>query len=475
MALKQTRSLVALMVSAVALVAALAWWDEQRESSAALDDFAQEQATLAASVASNLQIRLRHLPANGAPPSNGAALTELLSGVDLPEVGRVERPNEVIVLVRAPGMRALYTSDRRLVESAPLRDALDRGAATVRLTRPEAAALGLPERTAIGGLAGIDAGLLGHWNVAVVASALHVRDRQRRAGMRLVLAVVIAGGLVLAFGGLALRTQRSTLQLSHRLALTELARQRDERLERLSQAATMLTLASGMAHELGTPLGVIVGRAEQLALKVTGDERATRSVQSILEQAEHIREVVRGFLGLARGGMPVLREVEPLAVVTGAATLVEHRFTKAGVKLVTHVSDGTPQIRCEPRLLEHALVNLLLNACDACSSGGQVRVEVGSTTRTVEFAVTDNGSGIDVELAARVAEPFFTTKPMGTGLGLAVTNEIVKTHRGTLTFAPVEPNGTRVAFQVPVAAEQPALRSDASSTSAQTGGQHARL
>jgi signal transduction histidine kinase len=464
-----TRWIVPLMVVAIAGVAVLAWWDGQRESAVSLDDFTSEQTTLAASVANDLEGRLHAAARAGMVPIDHDARREF-SAVDLTTLARIEKPGALMLLVRPPDSSAFFTTSGEMIESPPIAEAFVAGARSVRLTRPESSALGLPERMAMVGLANADGGPMGIWKVAAVATAQRVRDRQRRSSIRLVLAVAIAAGLTLAFGGLALRNQRSEMELSHELELARIARERDERLERLSQAATMLTLASGMAHELSTPLGVIVGRAEQILPRVSGDERATRGVQSILDQAERIREVIRGFLSVARGGSPVLREIEPAEVVKGAAALVEHRFVKAGVRLTFRVPDALPRIRCEPRLLEHALVNLLLNACEACAKDGQVVVELQPHAGMVEFAVVDEGAGIDEAIAARVLEPFFTTKATGTGLGLAVANEIVKTHRGTLGITPLRPKGTRVAFQVPVSGMEAVVSAGSPATAEAAGG-----
>src|SRR5579863_3007021 len=108
----------------------------------------------------------------------------------------------------------------------------------------------------------------------------------------------------------------------------------------------MMTLASGMAHELATPLGVIVGRAEQLLARAGSDERSTKSLQSVLEQTQRIDEVIRGFLDLARGGAPALQDVAPAELVESARALVEHRFAKASVRLVAEVPSPLPTLRC---------------------------------------------------------------------------------------------------------------------------------
>ena len=431
------------MVASVTAVALLAYWDEQRESSAALDDFAQEQATLAASVASEMATRLASAPAGRTAPD-----ATLLAGV-----ARLERPNLLSVFVEPPD-GPLLASDRREVNVPEIASALSGGHPTMRLTGAQAGALGLPERTAIAGLAHFGGPEVGRWGVAVVASAERERDRERWARVRVVLATTVAAGLVLGFGGHALRRQRKELELEHELQVSELERERDERLARLSKAATMVTLASGVAHEISTPLGVISGRAEQLMERPEGDERMRHAAGSILAQTQRIKDVVRGFLDVARGGKPVLQRLAPSDVAEAAIALVAHRLDKAGIRLVRSVPASLPPVHCDPTLLEHALVNLLLNACDACVRGGTVELAAAVDGEELTFAVTDDGEGIAEAHVARAAEPFFTTKPRGkgTGLGLSVVSEIAKCHRGSFSIEPAQPRGTRARIQVPVQA-----------------------
>jgi signal transduction histidine kinase len=268
---------------------------------------------------------------------------------------------------------------------------------------------------------------------------------------------LVVAGLVLAFGGVALRKQRKELELASALSDADARRARDEQLERENRAATMLTLAAGMAHEVLTPLSVIAGRAEQIGERANGpDDRTQRSVNAILEQSNRIREVVRGFLRFARGDAANFGRVDPERIVRSAVALVEHRFAKAGVRLRVEIDPSIPAVRGEERLLDQALVNLLLNACDACERGGLVEVTATHGDGFVTLAVCDDGIGISAAHAARVVEPFFSTKSsdQGSGLGLAVTNEIVAIHRGTLALEPREPRGTRASIRVPVAGQE---------------------
>jgi len=370
------------------------------------------------------------VPAGASPQ---AAAPTLWTAKALPAGLQQALPRAALVLADVDG------------DGAP--DVIEAGLPSLRVAREDGPSLGLPERTSMAGLAPIDAGVLGKWGVAVVATAQRVRDREIHAEWRFALGSLVVSAIVAFFGGRALRKERAE-------ALAEATRAADERLQHADKLATMGALATGIAHEVATPLGVILGRAEQLAPRVAGDEKASRAVQAIKEQSERIDHVVRGFLRLARGDRPTLEHEHPEALVRAAVDLARHRFAKAGVALDVDVPDALPKIACEARLFEQVLVNLLLNACDACVDAGRGGVTIGARAEDgkVIFQVDDEGSGIGEEAAARATEAFFTTKPSGrgTGLGLAIANEIVKHHRGTLSIATRAPRGTRASVEIPV-------------------------
>lgn len=388
------------MIAAVALTAVALTLDATREGTEALADFAREQATLADAVA-----------ASNAPPQ----IDEL-------------------VLERGDDGR-LVKRDGTAIDSPPIADAIARGERTVTLTRPQAAALGLPERTAV---AGIGRRANGH-TIAVVASALRVRDRVIRANRRLLLGIVLVTLVVFGFGGIALRLERKERFL-----------ERDEQLVRADKLATMGAFASGIAHEIATPLGVIATRTEMLAPR-EGDERSTRAAKSITEQVEKIRGIIESFLLLARGEHAAHVLVDARELARSASEMAMHRFGAAGVALDVNDDGRGARVAGEKRLLEQALVNLLLNACDASERGQRVRLDVKSDDERVRFIVADDGAGIAADVAARATEPFFTTKPAGrgTGLGLAIVNEIAKHHQGRFTIAARDGGGTDARLDLP--------------------------
>ncbi len=388
------------MIAVIALTAVALYIDARREGSEALADFARDQATLADVVASS---------------STTPKIGELILERD--DDGHLTKPDGIAI------------------DSPPIAEAIARGDRTVTLTRPQAAALGLPERTAV---AGIGRRANGH-AVAVVASALHVRDRVIRAERRLLLGMVLVSLVVFGFGGIALRLERKERFL-----------ERDEQLVRADKLATMGAFATGIAHEIATPLGVIATRTEMLAPR-EGDERTARAAKSITEQVEKIRGIIESFLLLARGEHAAHVLVDARELVASASEMVQHRFGAAGIALDVKDDGHAARVSGEKRLLEQALVNLLLNACDASERGQHVRLDVQSDGEHVRFVVADDGAGIAADVAARATEPFFTTKPAGrgTGLGLAIVNEIAKHHQGRFTIAARDGGGTDACLELP--------------------------
>lgn len=444
---------VGAMLLSVMLVTALLYLDGQQESEKALDDFAREQQLLAHSLSVGLPFVLSLNDGH----SDEEVIKQWLShSVDVAEPGLVKvylANAENNTVIDDEGNAITKASQTSVVEQV----IRSKGPPT-RVSRPDSAELGLPERMSVAGVAPIHHN--GNtWTVVVVATAQTLRDREQRGRYRMMLGVIVSTAIVSLFGTLALRNQKKELLLEHKLALSVLRTQRDERLVRADKLATMGALATGIAHEVSTPLGVILGRAEQLLPKQQ-DEKNRRAVSIIIEQSERISAVIKGFLALVRGNSPTFEQVNPARLGQNALNLVEHRFQGSGVNLSASISPMLCDIACEPRLIEQVLVNLLLNARDACHEKCEVSLKITDDDQFVYFVVTDNGSGIDPQHAERLTEPFFTTKPkgQGTGLGLAIASEIVKHHRGELSLSPrKDTQGTCVTVKLPVA---PATHND---------------
>jgi two-component system, NtrC family, sensor kinase len=228
-----------------------------------------------------------------------------------------------------------------------------------------------------------------------------------------------------------------------------------DRLRHADRLRTVGRLASGIAHEVGTPLNVIEMRASLIAGgDVTGDE-ALSSARAIAAAADHITKVVQKLLLFARRQGPETTTVTLGTAIAQAISLVASMAAKRGVTLETE-GELSATIPADPTLLQQAVMNLLVNAVQASERGGRVAVRVrrgdaepptelgASAGRFVRIEIVDGGSGIAPEHLPQLFEPFFTTKPAGegTGLGLPIASGILRDHGGWLEVATLVGAGT---------------------------------
>ncbi len=443
------RWLLAAMLASVALVTAAMLIDERREFDGAVRALQDEQSAIATAVAADFEARLaRHEEAGAVEPhadSIRALIPKLLGGAM-----ELEQKGSRILLIACPDEPRLLTTDGRRVHSPTLRAAFAAGRSGTLLSRAEAPQLGLPARVAIAGIEPLK-GRAGRWGVVVLVSGERLRERERHSQLRFLLSVGLVLALVAGFGGVALRQERRQLQVARKLEVAALERDRERLLAQADKMATLAALSSGIAHEVATPLGTIMARVEQVLPAVEGQHKASAALRVALEQVERIQAVIRGVLGLARGEHPTLVQADPGAIARSAVSLARHRFEEAGVRVALDTKADLPPIACDKPLLEQALTNLLLNACDASPRGSSVHMRVRVEPGKLCFLVEDEGEGISPETAESARKPFFTTKPKGrgTGLGLAIAQEVVAHHGGKLILEKRErAPGTRAVIEL---------------------------
>ena len=421
------------MLAAIGIVVAAATWSATVERRDALSDFSHAQTLLATMVGVDFEHRLAEryeTPTASTRALVDDAVLELMDGAR-----HLETKGELMVLVARPGQAGFLATDGRLIPSAHIRAAVDAGERALVLPREEAVSFGLPRRMAVAGLRQVD-DHDGKWAIAVLASAQRIRNRDTHEAWRLGLTALVVTALGAGFGVLTRRRQRRELELEREVAVTSLEREREALLAKADKMATLAALSTGIAHELGTPLGVIVGRVEQTVARVEDDPRSVAALGIVLDQVGRIHAIARGCLALARGDRPHLVPTPPRTIAKHAVDLVMHRFRKADVELTWEVDAGLPDVACEPSLIEQALVNVLLNACQATPAHGTVSLRVSAVEGRVAFVVDDDGAGISEAVAERATEPFFSTKrdEGGSGLGLTIAREIVSHHAGSLTL-----------------------------------------
>jgi two-component system sensor histidine kinase HydH len=238
--------------------------------------------------------------------------------------------------------------------------------------------------------------------------------------------------------------------------LSEL-RSLEKQLVRAEKLITVGVLTAGLAHEIGTPLGIIRGRAELLLGKVK-DPAIARDVESVVHQIDQITSTIRQVLDFARTQPVERKPIDVNKAVDAALSMLDWRLRQKALFVRVDTELNVPRISADPDQLQQVLVNLLLNACDACDSGGNitVRVRSGSGASEVAIEIQDDGCGIAAEDLNAVFDPYFTTKKRGegTGLGLPVAASIVRNHQGEIVLRSQKGIGSTVAVTWPVAMEE---------------------
>jgi signal transduction histidine kinase len=233
--------------------------------------------------------------------------------------------------------------------------------------------------------------------------------------------------------------------------LTALASLQDQ-LVRAEKLSTIGELAAGIAHEVGTPLGVVRGRAEYALDALGADHPQSDGLRVIVEQIERITRTIRALLDFSRPShRPEATASSVAAAARAVSDLVRLEAERRRVTVQIDVPDAL-RVHANPDQLQQVLVNLVMNALDACSGGGRVGVAARARGKVADLVVEDDGAGIAPEIVPRVFDPFFTTKKrgQGTGLGLAVVDRIVRDHGGTMAVESAPGKGTRFVVSWPV-------------------------
>jgi signal transduction histidine kinase len=239
-----------------------------------------------------------------------------------------------------------------------------------------------------------------------------------------------------------------------------------EHMRHTDRLTTIGQLAAGVAHELGTPLSVIAGRAEMIVAGEAVGERAGASARVIVEQANQMTMLIRQLLDFSRHRAPRFGLVSVRAICARAVDMLAVVARRRRITIATELGDDPLLVSADEHQIQQALVNLLMNAMQAMPDGGRIDVTTSERRRRppasgspegdfVCLTVVDHGPGIPAENLSRLFEPFFTTKDPGegTGLGLSVAHGIVRDHGGWIDVESEVGAGSHFAIWLPAIAE----------------------
>lgn len=324
------------------------------------------------------------------------------------------------------------------------------------LTEAGAKKLGVPFGFTLAVWASASPAGLGSWRILFVRPARYMSGREKAVVRQVML---MAGGLLMAVGvvgTLIVRQQRYSAALAERLRNAEALRSLERQLISAEKLATTGVLAAGIAHEVGTPLGIIRARAELLLDDIErGANR--RALEAIVDQIDRISSIIRQVLDFSRVQPVELGRVDVAEAVRSALDLLSHRLRQQKVTAGADVPAGVPPVAADASQFQQVLINLVLNAGDACEGGGHIEVTASAAAKPkcVRVEIRDTGSGIEPAHLLAVFDPFFTTKKRGegTGLGLPIAASIVRNHGGEISLASTPGQGTTVTIIWPAALE----------------------
>lgn len=208
-------------------------------------------------------------------------------------------------------------------------------------------------------------------------------------------------------------------------------------------------MASSVAHEIRNPLGTIEGFARLLRRDLDDQPQHRRLADKIVEGAQNLNYVITNLLTYVRPMSLECEQFDAGVFLEGISEGLQVKAAEHEVKVEVAGPDASGGVRGDARQLRQVLLNLGINAIEACEKGGRVVISFTKTGKESKFIVEDNGSGIDLEEVSRVFDPFFTTKQGGTGLGLSLCHKIVSAHNGRIDVESKTGGGTRFVVVLP--------------------------
>ena len=248
-------------------------------------------------------------------------------------------------------------------------------------------------------------------------------------------------------GGVSATTRGALCLLTDITEVTELR----EQVALKNNLESLGEMSAGLAHEFKNAIATLQGYA-QLLQNLELNDKAQVAAASLLNEVRNLATMVTAFLNFARPQPLQLEEVNLQQLVSDCQSELEPLFKELSVDFEVE-SNGELIVRADERMLRSALLNLVRNACEAIPSDKAERSVVVRVTKDTQFAVVevrDTGTGIPPAQLQKIFIPFFTTKPKGHGVGLALTHRVITEHGGTLTAANVSEGGAVFTIKIPL-------------------------
>lgn len=222
-----------------------------------------------------------------------------------------------------------------------------------------------------------------------------------------------------------------------------------ERLSRAERLSALGELTAGVSHEIRNPLGIIHSSAELLKRKMAIYEPANPIPGIIVEEAGRLNTIITDFLNCAMPKTPHLLPTDVKEVVEKNLKFLEPQIRENHIAVIKHFESSLPPVMADAGMLYQAFLNILMNAMQSIENNGRIEVNATASNGAVTLTFTDSGKGIPPNVLNKVWDPFFTTKETGSGLGLGIVRNIIKSHDGEVNIANSPEGGAVVTLILP--------------------------
>jgi len=220
-----------------------------------------------------------------------------------------------------------------------------------------------------------------------------------------------------------------------------------EKSQRLSQLGK---LAASMAHEVNNPLMIISGRAQLSMMEDIKNDAVKNNLALIFQECLRAKDITQRLLKFSQPSRGMMKPIDLNKSLEDIVVIIEHQFSLDNITIKKNYAADLPLVRGDEKQLQEVFINLLNNAHEAMDANGTIELRTGVEDEFVRMDFKDTGVGMPVEVVSKLFEPFFSTKEMGTGLGISVSYSIIKAHGGQMKFESAPGKGTTVTLLLPV-------------------------
>jgi Signal transduction histidine kinase regulating C4-dicarboxylate transport system len=223
-----------------------------------------------------------------------------------------------------------------------------------------------------------------------------------------------------------------------------------QRLISSERLAAIGSMSSYVAHEIRNPLVTIGGFAKTLSRFTFTDSKIKTNIDIIIEEVKRLEKILKNITDFGKPSTPEKIDTQISEIMESTCMFMENYFREKNINVHKEFETDVPEIAVDLIQIKQVFLNILMNAVEAMPDGGNLDIKIRSGIESIEIEIVDNGEGIPKEVLENIFNPFFTTKPNGTGVGLPISLKIIEDHGGNIDVKSMPGKGTTMSLTLPV-------------------------